>query len=415
MNRPLVLSAALLLCLSLDDGPTLGARQTPPAAQDPEQRLVERLLADLEKNTPRPDLLERVYGFHVERGTTEDLLGRYRKRVEANPKDGRAWLLLGLFEAQRGLYAAAADALGKAEPLLPNEALVPYHRGRVLVLLGRTEEAAAALEAAVPRTLPAEHLLNAYQLLRRAYQQLDRPEKAARVLDEVRRKFAAQRAVQQRIAGELNEEGRYVEAREIYDQLEKGATDPLDRAELAMAAADMAARQGLKAESVRRCAALIGKLPPDAPAAAEARRRLEEVFLRDGDAAGAVRYYEGLLQKDREDPDVLARLAHLLVLQGRSADARARLELAVKRAPGRADFRHELIRLLVAANDVPAAIRQYEELDRLQKDNREVLREWGKLLLRDPSKPEEERKAAAARVWRRIAASRPKDPQAALE
>src|SRR5690242_18796285 len=78
------------------------AAQTGTPEEDRERLVMERFLAVLEKNPRRGTALDRVYGYHVERGTVDALIRTYREKTAKDPKDGRAWLMLGLFEAQRG-------------------------------------------------------------------------------------------------------------------------------------------------------------------------------------------------------------------------------------------------------------------------------------------------------------------------
>ena len=56
---------------------------------------------------------------------------------------------------------------------------------------------------------------------------------------------------------------------------------------------------------------------------------------------------------------------------------------------------------------ISQAVAQYEELDRHDPGNPDHLREWGKLLLKDTGRPEEERRQAAAAVWKRLLDARP--------
>src|SRR5205823_3626803 len=58
---------------------------------------------------------------------------------------------------------------------------------------------------------------------------------------------------------------------------------------------------------------------------------------------------------------------------------------------------------------------QYVELDKADPNNPDYLRDWGKLALRDGSRPKEQRQAEAERIWRRLVAARPTDPLIATQ
>ena len=111
----------------------------------------------------------------------------------------------------------------------------------------------------------------------------------------------------------------------------------------------------------------------------------------------------------------MARLGRTLAGQGRLAEARTWLDEAVKLAPSRRELRLALIEQLVQEKKFAEAAAQYEALAKAEPNNPDVVRDWGRMLLRDTSKPEAERKEAAAAVWRRLAADDAKDAVAVAQ
>jgi tetratricopeptide (TPR) repeat protein len=110
----------------------------PPAAKEDEEPSVEeakekaiaaRFQKVLETNPRRGTALDRLYGYHVERGTLDKLIGSYAEKTKANPKDGNAWMIVGLLESQRGKDAAAVAAFRQAETNLPDNAMAGYYLG----------------------------------------------------------------------------------------------------------------------------------------------------------------------------------------------------------------------------------------------------------------------------------------------
>ncbi|HEX5272518.1 MAG TPA: tetratricopeptide repeat protein, partial [Gemmataceae bacterium] len=141
---------------------------------------------------------------------------------------------------------------------------------------------------------------------------------------------------------------------------------------------------------------------------------LEEVFLRNDDLAGLVKYYEAVAAREPNNVAALERLAGALRAQGRGAEARDWLEKALTRAPRRRDLRLALIDLLTQAGDVSRAAAHYETLDKQEPHNPDVLREWGRLVLRDTTAPAEGRRRKAAEVWLRMLPAAGRRPDAAL-
>jgi tetratricopeptide (TPR) repeat protein len=109
-----------------------GARPQDAAAESEtrERRSMERFLSLLEKNPPRGTPLDRVHGYHVERGSLDEFIKSYRDRLDKKPGDGAAWLILGLLEFQREQDAAAVTALEQAEIHRAQDPWPPLLTGR---------------------------------------------------------------------------------------------------------------------------------------------------------------------------------------------------------------------------------------------------------------------------------------------
>jgi predicted Zn-dependent protease len=146
----LLVSGSLVLAQDARRSPATKAGPDPISPEDQrEQRAMERFLTLLERNPRRGTALDRVYGYHVERGSLDAFVKRLQERVARDPKDGAGWMILGLVESQRGRDAAAIKALAKAEQARPDDPMAPFYLGQSLVLIGRPEEAAAAWDASI--------------------------------------------------------------------------------------------------------------------------------------------------------------------------------------------------------------------------------------------------------------------------
>ena len=91
------------------------------------------------------------------------------------------------------------------------------------------------------------------------------------------------------------------------------------------------------------------------------------------------------------------------------------MEKALKLAPSRFELRKAFIDQLVDDQRYADAIKQYKLLAESDPGNPDVLREWGKLTLKDKSQPIEERQAAATGIWDQIIANRPDDALTAAQ
>ena len=415
-RRPWLVRALGLVSLA-SSGPVPAAQEAPgsAAADDRERLVMERLRALLEKAPRRGTALDRVYGYHVERGTLDQLTKRYQDRTAGDSQDGAAWLLLGLVEAQRGQDAAAVAALRRAESERPEDPLPAYYLGQVLVLVGQPDAAAAAFERALARKPARADLLEIFQALGRVYQRAHRKEQALDVWTRLEKLFPDDARVQEQIAATLAEESQHAPALVRYQSLAAAARDPYRKVQFRIEAANLELRLGRTAEALRDFEALLTGLEPGSWLDRDVRRRIEDVFLQNDDQTGLARYYEGWLAKAPDDVEVMARLGRALAATGRSAEARRWFDKALTLAPSRKELRLALIEQLVRENQFAAAAAQYQTMSQADPNNPDLIRDWGRLLLKDASLPAAERTARAAAVWRRLVAARPKDPAIATQ
>ena len=415
MKTPSIAARAILCAIALGLAMT-GARAYQEEPDDARDRAVmERFLAVLEKTPRRGTALDRVYGYHVERGSLDAFLKTYRDRVAANPGDGASWLVIGLVEGQRGRDAAAVEAFRKAESARPDDPLPPYYLGQALVLVGQPDAAAEAFERSLARKPSRTDLLDVYQALGRVHQRAHRDDKALAVWDRLEKAFPDDPRVQEQIAHALADESQDAPALARFEALAKSARDQFRRVQFALEAAELKVRLGKPKDALADLEKLLGQLDPESWLAREVRRRVEDVFTRTDDLAGLSTYYEQWIKKTPDDVEAMARLGRTLAAQGRLVDARKWLDEAVKRAPSRRELRLALIEQLAADRKFAEAASQYEQLARLEPNNPDVVRDWGRMLLKDTSKPEAERRKAAGAAWRRLAPDDSKDAVAVAQ
>lgn len=398
--------------------PSAPEKADKPAAVDEEdarqQQIIERFLTVLEANPRRGTALDKIYGFHVERGTLDELLKKFRDRATAKEaaaaESGKAWMIVGLLESLRGQDAAAVAALQQAEAKLTDSALVSFYLGQALVLVGQTEQAVAAFERSIERKPVQADVLDVFQALGRVHQRAQRNDKALEIWNRLENLFPNDARVQEQIATTLLEEGDLKSALPRFEKLAKSTKDAYRQSLFRMEAAEIRVRLGESQPAILDFEKLLGQLNPENWLFREVRRKLEQVFLRTDDQAGLVKYYETWLEKNPEDIDAMARLSRLLAGLGRGPESRTWLEKGLKVAPRRKELRLTLIDQLSYDKKFAEAATQYETLDTLEPGNPDVLRDWGRLLLKDLDKPEADRKVAAVAVWRRMTEAKPKDP-----
>ena len=227
--------------------------------------------------------------------------------------------------------------------------------------------------------------------------------------------FPDDQQVQEQIATALAEESQHEQALTRFEALAQKTKDRYRQTSLRMEAAELKVRLGRATAALADYESMLSQLDSDSWLYREVRRKIEEVFLRNDDLAGLSKYYAGWIERNAEDVEAMARLARTLANQGRVPEAETWLAKALKLAPSRKELRQAYIEQLLAGGKIPQAIEQYEALAQTDPNNPDFLREWGRLILRDRSRPEGERKRSAQGVWRRLTDARPKDPVIAAQ
>jgi tetratricopeptide (TPR) repeat protein len=384
--------------------------------EDPQQEIVERFMQILERNPRRGTALDRTYAHYAEGGRLNDLVARYKERTLEDAKDASAWMILGLVEAKRGRDARAIEAYRNAETQAPENPLASFYLGQSLMLTGDSDGAAEALRRAADRTPRPADMLEILQALGRVHQRAGRNSEAVAAWTRLEKLFPDDLAVQEQIAETLAEEEQHQEALERYQALaEKAKDDSYQQVRYSIEAADLKLRLGRKADVIADFEALLARLKPDSSLYRLARERIETVFMREEDLAGLTEYYQGWIERNSEDVDAMTRLARTLAMQGRAAESCKWFDQAIRLAPRRSDLRLALIDQLVYEQKYDQAIEQYTELEDIDPNNPDNIRQWGLLILKEKSLPEARRKQNAAEIWMRLVEARPDDAVVATQ
>ncbi len=363
--------------------------------------IANRFVSILEKNPQRGTALEKVFSHHLQRGTLDSFVEQLQQRTKANSGDGVAWMLLGLIESQRRMDSEAIVAFMEAEKLRPNDALPAYYRGQSLLRIGEPSQATEAFEIAIQRKPTRIVLLEIFEQLGRTHQRLNQNELAIAVWKRLEAQFPGDTRVLEQIASILNQEGAYADALPRYQKLVLATKDAYQRTQFRIEAAQIQIRLGANAKGMAELETILGDLKPDGWLYREVQRKIEEVFLKSSDQAGLVGYYESKLGMSPDDIESMVRLCKFLVSSGRISEANGWMTQAIARAPSRIDLRITLIDQLIADQQLTAAADQFSQLAQLDPKNLDVLRDWGKTVLRDPAHTVEEAKRQASTIWKK--------------
>lgn len=371
----------------------------------------DRFLAMLRKQPKPGTALDRVYAFHLERGSRDQFLSEQRSVIAEGDANGDACLLVGLFETKRGHYCEAEAAFRLAEERRPQDATASMMLGRSLLELQRAEDAAMAFERAIERSPQKADLLLIYQDLGRAYRRSHQTEKANGVWQRVALQFPDDLRVKEQIARTLFEEGDLDAAIAKYDELAKQHRDPSQRTQHAITAANLKLQLGRQDEALHDFESQLQTLDPESWLARDVRQRIQQVFLLNNDQVGLVRYYETWLKNHPDDLNVMASLGHALTLQGRMSDALEWYRKALEKAPADLSLRKTLLAHLTREKLFDEATAEYEILHKMAPEDIQIPEAWGLMELSRDDRPLSERRANAIAIWQRILQAHRNEPR----
>ena len=377
--------------------------------EDKKERISAERFLDLLKKKPRlGTALDKVYGYHVSRGSLNALTADIEAQAEKE-KNGNLWLVVGMFAMQRGQDSLAASAFEKAEALNPKDPLISYYLGKSLVLLGQVDTAAAALQRAIDNKPARADLLEISQDLGRIYQRTNRNEDALAVWKRLETTFPGDQQVQEEIASILAEEGAREAALERYDALAKNHKDKFRQIEMAIRANQLRAEMGQRDVALTNFESILQKVNPDSWLYRDVRRRIDEVFLTSNDYDGLIQYYRKWIESHPDDIEAMMRIGRQLSIQRRGPEAQSLFRQAIERAPSNTEARQLLVDTLVTENKYTDAAKEMSLLVDLEPDNIDRLVRWGELVMSDETIDVSERRKQASLVWQRMLKKRGND------
>ncbi len=387
--------------------------QDPAAESDREAQIAERFL-DVLLRRPRPGTaLDRVYGYHIQAGSLDQLMQDLESDDERGDEaPGAREMLRGLLLLRRGSDAEAAEALGRAEQVRTDDAMASYHLGKALLQIGKTDAAAEALQRAIDRNPPRNEALPVFTELGRLYQRAQQSEKALDVWNQLEATFPGDRRVGEQIASTLADEGQEEEALQRYERLarEAGPADDPQVIGYRIAAAEMKRRLGRTDDALADFESIASRLRPSSWLYTDVRRRIEAVFLRGGDYSALADYYEDQVEQQPDEIALRLRLGQSLAKAGRLNEAESSLRESVRRAPEDVDARLALIDVLKTAAKAEEAVEQFEQLAEQDPENPDYLVQLGNTWLDASEADQETRHSQAAEAWNRLAEARRDDP-----
>lgn len=404
----LVSTSATWRGVQQDEGLFPAAENESPEAER-ERTTAERFFALLQRRPRLGTALDKVYGYHVGRGSLDEFTKGLEEMARAED-DGNLWMVLGMVHMQRGQDSLAVEALTQASDALSDQYLAHYYLGKSLVLIGDIDLAAEKMRQAIDSKPPRTDAVQIFQDLGRIYQRTGRNEEALEVWTELEALFPEDTGVREQIATILADEGAEEEALKRYEELAESISDRYRQIEMGIRAAGLKAKLGQTDQAIEDYEGLLAIVNPESWLHRDIRGRIEEIFWSSGNIDGLVDYYEAWVEEHPDDVDAMMRTARSLAVQKRLPEAKTWFRRAIERAPTVVESRQALIEALANDEQFKEAADEMEALVELEPNNPDFIVRWGELAWSDQETAKEERREKAAGIWSQLVDNRSDDP-----
>ncbi|WP_116136468.1 tetratricopeptide repeat protein [Trinickia diaoshuihuensis] len=299
----------------------------------------------------------RAYAAHRD-GRLADAERDYRAAIDADPVHTDALHLLGVLRHQQGRHEEAAELVGRAVALRPDDAGLQLNLGNALKALGKLDGAIERFRNAL--SLAPDFGLAHYNL-GNAYAQAGRHEDAVLAFERSLRLQPNDASIYNNLGNALHALGRTQEAIAAFSQalaLRPGHAGAHNNLGMALAAL------GRTEQAIEQFQAALAAQPNYVAAHFNLGNTLDAVG-RHEEAAGA---FEAALALQGNFPPALLGLGNALAAQGRYRDAIARFERAVGLDPQLALAWLGLGNAHHALGSHEAALRAFDQALRLRPD-----------------------------------------------
>ncbi len=350
-------------------------------------KIIERYKLMLNQKPKEGSTFDRLYQFYLEGDGLESMVADYQAEVQAKPNDPNIHLILGHIYKRLGKDKEALTAYQRAVELAPDNYYAYFALGQLHVTLRQHEDAIRELTKSVTlseqsQSVSPEELTAIYKALGQEYFSRDKLDEAIRAWEKISELDPQNVFARIELADLFREKELYPQAIEQHQAIIDIKKD----------------------DPYRRCLSLreIGKIHEDIGEYDKAREhydkaldltapgnwlrkdlqhRIIAIYSADANWKDLITYYQGKLETDPNDPELLGLLAAAYIENQQFDEGTDTYRKGLELAPTDTSLRLSLIAALRNAERFADAAAEYEVLSEQQPDNFGIYRELGKLYL----------------------------------
>ncbi len=350
-------------------------------------QVIERYRMMLNRKPREGSTFDRLYQFYLEGDGLTTMVSEYEKEAQAKPQDANIQLILGHIYKRLGNDTDALSSYQRAVELAPNDYYTHFALGQLYVTLRKHEEAINELSKSAElsdqtKSVSPEDITAIYKTLGNAYFSRDKLDEAIKAWEKI------SELDPQNVFARIELADLFIE-KELYKQaitqhqaiIEIKSDDPY-----------------------RMCLSLreIGKIHEDTGEFEKARgsydqalaltahgnwlrrdlqQRIIAIYAADANWKDLIVYYQGKLEKDANDTELLGLLADAYIENEQIDEGINTYRKGLELAPTDNNLRLNLIAVLRNAEKFEDAAKEYEAISEQNPDNFGIYRELGKIYL----------------------------------
>ena len=350
-------------------------------------KVIERYKLMLHRKPSEGSTFDRLYQFYLEGDGLTSMVSEYEKEAEANPKDANIQLILGHIYKRLGNDADALTSYQNAVELASNDYYTHFALGQLYVTLRRHEEAIDALSKAATlsdqtKSVSPEELTDIYKALGNAYFSRDNLDEAIKAWEKISELDPQNIFARIELADLFREKELYTQAITQHQSIIDIKSDDPYRMCLSLREIGKIHEDTGEFEKARNSYDKALELTaPGNWLRRDLQQKIIAIYSADANWKDLIAYYQGKLQKDTNDTELLGLLAAAYIENGQLDEGISTYRKGLELAPTDNNLRLSLIAVLRNAEKFEDAAAEYETISEQNPDNFGIYRELGKIYL----------------------------------
>ena len=350
-----------------------------------DENIIARYKQILHNKPKEGSTFDRLYQFYLEGEGLDAMLSDFQVEADDKPNDTNLQLILGHLYKRLGKDTEAITSYQRAVELSPNNYYTHFALGQLYKTTRKHEDAIIALNKAAElseqsQNVPPDELISIYQALGHAYFHRDKVDEAIQAWQKIADLDPQDIFARVELADLFREQELYDQAIAQHEDIIKVKKDDPYRVCLShREIGNLLELKGDIQKAINRFDTALELTAQGNWLRKDIQHRIIGIFAGDSDWKGLIEYYQGKLEKDPNDTEILGLLAAAYIENQQLEDGINTYRKGIELAPTDTDLRLNLIASLRNDEKFAEAAAEYEILSKQNPDDIGIYRELGEL------------------------------------